>query len=86
MTPAKALRDAADYLEKNGWCQGRNETKDGRVCLVEALARVADPKTHLAAYDFLSTRYGGVALSRWNDAPGRTQAEVIAALREAGRE
>jgi hypothetical protein len=35
------LRDAADYIEKHGWCQGSMSSPDGRVCLAGALWQIA---------------------------------------------
>lgn len=90
MTVSETLERAAEILEHDGWCQGRYVSEDGSRCLMGALWR--------AAYDgggaytlpeeeslrkFLGVGYR--RLSQWNDAPGRTAKEVVAALRACAR-
>lgn len=89
MNPTKVLRDARRYLITNGWCQGR--WTDGRVrCALSAIETVHPgvESTHedcvrLAAepYNRLIRAVGYHDIISWNDAKGRTFAEVSAALR-----
>lgn len=79
------LRQAADYIETHGWCQGKFERDDGHVCVSRAIHRAGgDLAARLAFVDFLGTP--DVSLLGWNDTPGRTAEEVIAALRECARQ
>jgi hypothetical protein len=85
------LLEAAKLVER-GWCQGRErDFRDGIACYCalgainasSPLSGDFDPYDY--AYDSLAF-YIGVNLgevSEWNDASGRTQAEVVAALRGA---
>lgn len=71
----------SQLLRERGWCQGAYQTTDGRCCLVEALIkteRTGDTGTFLRNH--LRTPF----LTEWNDAPGRTADEVIAALEAIG--
>ncbi len=96
---AADLRAAADVLERDGWLQGDYGTRHGPKCLAGAVNhvvngggsvddlggaceledRAADAVQSVAA--LLGQGYADI--TRWNDAPGRTAAEVIAALRAA---
>lgn len=77
----------------NGWCQRSIEDNDGRVCVVGALARrwhsgvlVAREPMYRPAVEYLALALGldpsradsGDVLVCWNDAPERTQADVVA--------
>lgn len=91
------LLDAADYIEAHGWCQNSHKTHDGRVCLVGALDSVTKNDrfsagfqeawlriaTHVDAQ--LAAEDHNPVPAHWNDTPGRTAAEVTAALRECAR-
>jgi len=94
MSPAEVLGAAADLLEKPGaWTQW-GYASDGRgnpvhytdasaicFCVRGAVRRVAEESgTDFSLEDF------GVPKPSWNDAPERTQVEVVAALREASRQ
>jgi hypothetical protein len=83
---AGKLREARALIER-GWCQWHMSTADGCVCIrgallntftedEEAEERQADALLHKA------TGFGGY-LGDWNDTPGRTQAEVLAAFDKA---
>lgn len=94
-TVPEILSAAADLLEKPGaWTQGAlyRDTAGEPIgsfgdreavcyCAEGAIAAV------IGRYDWFHPAYaslGGVGeLSNWNDHPGRTQAEVVAALRQA---
>lgn len=95
---AADLRAAADVLERDGWTQRTWKDSDGRRCAAQALCTVVELHTVKAsgefdvlsfdrdygrALDALSQQVGMHAVTDWNDAPGRTAAEVIAALRAA---
>jgi hypothetical protein len=92
---ADVLNAAADLIERDGWVQGRYQGPCGEHCMTDALiaaCQVKEEKGEEAsawwrlygrAADALETGLGTRALPGWNDAPGRTQAEVVAALRAA---
>lgn len=89
---AAVLHAAADLLEKPGaWTQG-DYCRNGGMCVAGALnvasgfrsdnGTATDAGRAFAAALGLSRPEG---IAPWNDAPGRTQEEVVAALREAAR-
>jgi hypothetical protein len=95
---ATTLRKAAQWLEEHDWCQGvmghrygTHSTTYGSIlrkidptacCAIGAIVIVADDyELHWAR--LVLGRYVGNNVSSWNDAPGRTKAEVIAAMRAA---
>jgi hypothetical protein len=100
---ARVLREAVRYIEGHGWCQGKAVDGVGRVCVLGSIAIVAGARLPFGNIDEHLTyrhpvfnrvtqsvfRYGINAV--FNDAPGRTKAEVISALTgcadwlEAGR-
>lgn len=78
------LWNAADYIEAHGWCQGT--IKVGvRVCAMGALSESIGDRNHVIAQDAVNrlTARVGTYVAQWNDDPGRTKEEVIAALRAA---
>lgn len=87
----KVLLDAADYIETHGWCQ--DYARSGQsVCLMGAIASVSDGvfcgrgdqniRQHSKIGDEAAEKmFAANKGSGWNDAPGRTAAEVCAALR-----
>lgn len=77
----KLLLKVADVIERDGWCQGSYTT--GKLsCIVGAIVKVEPDNTALRqlTYSILNANIGGCVI-RWNDTPGRTQAEVVAKLR-----
>jgi hypothetical protein len=80
----EALLQAADVLERDGWCQHHNYDNDGSRCMLGALGSVS--------YNYTTSAYGtailklqsslAMRISEWNDATGRTKEEVIAKLRK----
>jgi hypothetical protein len=90
-TPRDVLRAAARYIEEHGWYQGNYRNTDGRVCIVGAILSVTpevddtgDPgRLRSRSVDVLVLAFDDKAVTRWNDAPGRTEAEVLVALRAA---
>lgn len=82
----KVLLEAADCLEEYGWVQGCLH-KDGRVCMMGAIAEVnagcgCDPVS-VEVVARLTKVTGGVPPAKWNDDPKRTKAQVVRALRRA---
>lgn len=92
----RVLLDAADYIEAHGWCQNAMESPCGKVCLEGAIRRVngITPRTlnevllDGPAWSALNVmwRYLGTEPHHFNDIPGRTTAEVCAALRACARQ
>jgi hypothetical protein len=74
----KGLLAAADYIEQHGWCQHIGKI-NGHVCASVALNMVGCPNMSWLAL----THLVGRSIPRWNDAPGRTKEEVVAAMRKA---
>jgi hypothetical protein len=81
---ARTLRDAAAHLEAHGWTQGRQF--DGqRACLVGSLRRALGLGLQMwtgplqDAHDAVARHLRDVPVL-WNDAPGRTPAEVVKEL------
>jgi membrane-bound lytic murein transglycosylase B len=87
------LLSAADYIERHGWCQGAMRTGDA-VCAARALTIAAEHQVSIAerAGHRLARSLGtggdaravpGWNVPTWNDKLGRTQEEVVEALRNA---
>lgn len=95
LTVAEVLERAADLIEPEGrWVKGElaKYNPDGFVCGC-AMGAILDVPSD-AIWDALAfieaglpqTRPGGLRpIAAWNDAPERTQAEVVAKLREAAQ-
>jgi hypothetical protein len=93
----KVIAGAIAVLDECGWCQGTSQNFMGQHCAVGALAEAAQRTLadrakwynapvfidHLYAIDVVTKKTGTVMLSRWNDAKGRTQAEVRAVFEAA---
>ena len=95
---AADLRAAADVLERDGWTQGDYHASDGCHCVVGAievatgywtssrpqhdLSVTARRETAVDVFEAVLESPADTVFD-WNDAPGRTAAEVIAALRAA---
>jgi hypothetical protein len=84
----RVLLDAAEYIERHGWCQNQTWNEDGAVCAEGAILCAAGethgykPAARLGAYlDLMEVN----EIADWNDAPSRTKSEVVAALREAAK-
>jgi hypothetical protein len=84
---ADVLNGAADLIERDGWVQRQFGVTNGPRCISGALLAInkkVDPKH--PAYRTVVTYLGlgdSYYLSWWNDAVGRTEAEVVTALRAA---
>ena len=91
-----------DLINERGWCQHEVQDKNGRVCLVGAYDLVAgvtftdhgvtvneDFELTDTFQDSAYWKLGEAtdwSVPKWNDAPGRTQAEVIVLLERLARE
>lgn len=99
-SPADILTAAAQLVEL-GWTQGRyfllpDEDSDAPTafCAVGAVEQAAfnligwamDPRKNVALGHLRATVPLSVSIAIWNDDAGRTQAEVVQALRKAARE
>ncbi len=82
----QVLLAVADSIEEQGWCQGANREGTAR-CVTYALYEATWPH---GIYGDALQRLGRVIgvghsmeIPLWNDAPDRTKAEVVEALRQA---
>jgi hypothetical protein len=86
VTPSEILLKAAEHLERHGWRQGDYGTLNEPCCAHGAMFAVtdfhADESARIEAKRMFS-RFINAPSIDWNDAPGRTANEVIAALRGA---
>jgi hypothetical protein len=92
MTTHEALVEARNLIERDGWCQWAAADGRGAHCMGGALGRVTqgDPnctftETELAAFRALGEATGtkDYGIPGWNDKPGRTKEEVLAAFDRA---
>ena len=94
---ADVLNGAADLILEDGWCQNQYRNGAGGRCLTRALADALNLPlngSHLwdqnPLYREAATALQGVTgrymLTGFNDQPGRTKAEVVAALRAAAEQ
>jgi hypothetical protein len=87
----KILLDAADYIERHGWCQKAYQNGLGNVCIIGALSQVVqwpDDRQGRVIMEIsprLKKYLGATRVDNWNDALGRTKEQVVAALRGAAR-
>jgi hypothetical protein len=88
-TVHEALERAAHIIEQRGWIQNDAESAKG-ICLTHALLLAADASTLRVGLlrppvcTILGLPFSSpVSLMVWNDQKGRTQQEVIDALRAA---
>ena len=89
MTPAEIMDGAANLIEQTGWTQGAlardvdgwpiHEDQSRAVCFC---ATGAISRTRINEWDITVLPFLPQPLTKWNDAPGRTKAEVLAALRD----
>ena len=94
---ADVLTQAADLIERDGWCQRAFRGDNGEHCASDALMRASgmapgdtgswEQKAMFdAACQYVYPHTGGWGIPSWNDEPQRTQAEVVAALRAAAEQ
>jgi hypothetical protein len=86
---ADVLDGAADLIEKVGWAQGMWRTDKGEVCITQAIAdaspfRTCSYREVVPLRDVIGLPWD-MSLVRWNDAPGRTEQEVLDALRASAK-
>lgn len=91
--PEVVLKEAAEWLSAHSWCQNhfelynmeQNEWESKVVvaaCALGAIKQVMQSNREGAlATQVLLKRIGCEAIPEWNDTPGRTKDEVLAALR-----
>jgi hypothetical protein len=87
VTPREVLLKAAEHIERYGWRQRSKGAPEAPCCVIGAMEVVTEDDR--AAFDearFALRGRVGWQLVAWNDAPGRTAAEVITALRGAAEE
>lgn len=84
LKPSEVLARAADLIEPEGkWCQHAGRRGDAR-CLAEAISSLAPASVIWGDLTGpLEAATGTCWIIDWNDEPGRTQAEAVAALRKA---
>ena len=90
MKPSEICLKAKDVLRERGWTQGRMRNDDGAFCVWGALV-VADAGRVTLDYSMsaawarsaLAAAVGDPSVGLWNDVPGRTLDEVLAALDQA---
>lgn len=88
MLPSDILFKAANLIEPEGrWVQGNFAQEGGRYCAAGAIFFAAPLGDDRRQGDAASALFCKVIrrknIGHWNDVPSRTQAEVIAALRQA---
>ena len=77
MTAVEVLAGVKDLLRRDGWCQNTWGTGTAR-CIVAAVGQVAQiPPNVFPTLDRLRRAAGVSCLASWNDASGRTLAEVL---------
>jgi hypothetical protein len=78
---AECLRAAREIIKTpERWWNGIGHEAVGRDCAWTALLRVKAPTM---AHSIFSTVIGDPSIQSWNDTPGRTHAEVLAAFDKA---
>lgn len=85
----QCLLDAAERIRSRGWCQKRLCAMDGSLCLVGAIFGLNEEAEGMLPFRKQLSEVESKARvlmedndfgPDWNDAPGRTKEEVIAAL------
>lgn len=95
-TTRDILNRAADLVEQ-GWCQGNYEREENGVvlmCAARAISLACDESSSSIQTEIESDMavrnkvqaLGFESTIGWNDAPGRTQAEVVSLLRSVAAE
>lgn len=86
---------AWELLEQKGWCQGdwaKNRRGASTIysrdsacsfCLLGSIYRVYEADERTNALARIASVLKASSIAAWNDAPGRTKEEVIAALKAA---
>lgn len=82
------LLNAADLIERRGFCQGTRQDGSGQLCILGAIsvAHNGDPYSQYStdpAGELVRAQLGGKSPAPWNNEPGRTKEEVVEAVRTA---
>lgn len=84
----EVINSAAALIERRGWCQGQMVDAKGCLCLIGGLKEVVETLPFLEqkpafikARDAIQNHLNDFALDKWNDAPERTQKDVVMAMR-----
>jgi len=81
MTTREIRALAARLIERDGWCTETFAEKDGSRCIAGAiLAASADRTEYSQTAEEIERELGCGTLMQWNEAPGRTVEDVLAAL------
>ncbi len=96
VSPAvKLLTEARGLIENNGWCQGALWNNSGEYCIYGALFHVHCGSPHGNVTSILAEARTSLCLAskaqpatpsglvKWNNTPGRTKEEVLAAFDKA---
>ncbi len=86
-TVSQVLEAAAEVASRT-WGRGGLHASHGRPCALETIRDASGTGSRnvalmAAATNRFRTHLGVHGVATWNDAPGRTQTEVVAAFREA---
>jgi hypothetical protein len=85
-TVRTVLLDAAEAIRARGWCQGAPVAPGGELCLIGAVMEASGSSGAPISFShpcWQALERLGRAVPQpvtWNDAPGRTAADVIALL------
>lgn len=84
---AQGFRDAAKLLRKEGWCKGDFHDLKGRRCALGALNDIFESRAEdiYQACKFFRKALRITRIDKWNDAPERTKAQVLAAFERAAK-
>lgn len=84
--PSKSIELARRKIEQQGWTQNALSDEEGQLCSVGALILDNDDVS-VKALKFLAEAMGlgsqWKKIDDWNDTPGRTKEEVLAAFQKA---
>jgi hypothetical protein len=81
MNTIEGLKQTRAILVRDGWCQKTLKDDEGKRCLIGAIPiGCFSPALH--ALENVTETHG---VPRWNDKPGRTKDEVLAAIDKAIR-
>ncbi len=77
---------ASEIIRQKGWCQFMGISRNGEVCLVQAIDEMDDGafNHHVQKIKDKLGIGNESLLSQWNDAPERTKEEVIQVLESVG--
>ena len=81
---SQQLEAAANLLQTQGWCQGREKDRKGRYCVYGACTAVAVEDWIRVNYWFHAKKGQGAV--SWNDRPGASKIRVIQALRACAKD